>query len=58
MRFCIYLLEKRKDQLLRAPSEGRRNFDASRRGKQGLSLLAIELRGTNRNGEGGEEPAM
>ena len=27
-------------------------------GRKGSSLLAIKMQGTNRSGEGGEEPAM
>ena len=49
-----------KDQLLRAPSVSRRNSTllVVDEGRKGWSLLAIKKQGTNRSGEGVEEPAM
>ena len=50
-----------KDELLRVPinSVGRYNsarVESTR--EKSVSLLAIKMQGTNRSGEGGEEPAM
>ena len=43
---------------MRAPSVGRQNSTRVDEGRKSLSLLAIKMQGTNRNGQGGEEPAI
>ena len=52
--------KKEKDKLLRAPrTVGRRNSNASRRGKEGLeSCRNINGRHQPHSTEGGEEPAV
>ena len=37
---------------------GRRNPTRVDEGRKGRSLLATKIKGTNRSGEGAEEPAM
>ena len=37
---------------------GRRNSTLSDEGRKGWSLVEINVKGTNRGGEGGEEPAV
>ena len=55
----LHKCEKKKDQLLRAPSTvGRYNFDASRRGKKILDSPCGKNESTCRSGEGGGGPAM
>ena len=52
----LNLLEK--DQLLREPNVGKHNSTRVDEGRKSWNLLAIKMQGTNRGGEGGEEPAM
>ena len=51
-------MEKKKDQLLKAPSVGRHNLTRVDEERKSCNLLAIKMQGTNRCRERGEKPPM